>query len=176
MPQSTPDKNAFLNVQTIDGFSVQSSDHFRNGYIVAKDGITIGLTESNTAVISFTKLSLGPKSTDPRDWSQVKGRIAVDRAECTTGAILIDTGVDQMYVTLPLGTLVHRSDPPLLDNGSAVDIQVRAEGIFIASESFTVGDAAGIRSSTVPSSVRLTLADPLKKQPFVNTGRHFLRD
>ena len=80
-----------------------------------------------------------------------------------------------MYMTLPLGTPAHRSVPPLLDNGSTVDVHFGTAAKFVAGENFTVGDAAGINSSVVPSSVRLSLADPLKNPPHVNTGRHFLR-
>ena len=173
-PQGTPDKNAFLNIQTIDGIPVQCSSLFRSGYIITKDGITVGLTASNTAGMNFTKLSLRTNSTDSRDWSPVKCCMAVDEASCITGSALIDTGVAQMYMTLPLGTTVNRSFPPLLDNGSAVYIQIGSEE-SVAAENFIVGDADGINSSVEPSTVRLTLADPLKNSPHVNTGRHFLR-
>ena len=94
---------------------------------------------------------------------------------CTRGTALVDTGVAQMYMTLPLGTKVHRKEPPVLNNGSVVDVTLGARSKIVASEKFTVGDAAGIRNGVVPSSVRLTLADPRRNEPHVNTGRHFLR-
>ena len=174
-PQGTPDKNAFLNVQSINGISVLQNPLFRNGYIVAKEGITIGLTASNTAGMNFSKLTLRPNATDSRDWSSVQACMSVDGANCTTGPALIDTGVAQMYMTLPLGTRANRTVIPLLDNGSTVDVQIGAPGEIVAAERFVVGDEAGINSSVVPSSVRLSLVDPILNPSHVNTGRHFLR-
>lgn len=174
-PQGTPDKNPFLNIQSINGIPVSSNPHFRSGYVISKEGITIGLTASNTAGMNFSKLTRQPNATDPRDWAPVGCCMAVDGAECTAGSALIDTGVSQMYMTLPLGTSVNRSDTPLLDNGSRVDVLFGTAAKFVAAEHFTVGDAAGMNTSIVPSSVRLSLADPLVNPPHVNTGRHFLR-
>ena len=174
-PQGTPDKNAFLNIQSINGISLSNNPHFRNGYIVSKAGITIGLTASKAADIYFSKLALRPNATDPRDWAPVECCLAVDGAKCTVGSALIDTGVRQMYMTLPLGTSVKRTFPPLLDDGSMVDVHLGSNPNFVAAESFIVGDEAGMNDGVVPSSVRLTLADPMVKRPFVNTGRHFLR-
>lgn len=84
-PQGTPDKNAFLNVRTIDGLSVLDNPLFRNGYVITQDGITIGLTASNTAGMNFSKLTLRPNATDPRDWSPIECCMAVDSANCTAG-------------------------------------------------------------------------------------------
>lgn len=174
-PQGTPDKNPFLNIQSVNGRSVFNDAHFRSGYVISKEGITIGLTASNTAGMNFSKLTQRPNTEDPRDWAPVECCMAVDGADCTPGSALIDTGVSQMYMTLPVGTPVNRSDPPVLDDGSRVDVHLGRACEFVAAESFTVGDAAGINNSVVPSSVRLSLADPLVNPPHVNTGRHFLR-
>ncbi|KAK2616416.1 hypothetical protein QQS21_000658 [Conoideocrella luteorostrata] len=177
MPQGTPDKNPFINVQSIDGVNLIGNPKFRNGFIVNKHGITIGLTGSNTAGMHFSKLSLRENHADSRDWAQVEGCMAVDGMECITGPALIDTGVSQMYMTLPLGTKVKRTNPPVLDDGSVVEIQIgpQKNRKFIAKEKFTVGDAEGEEDGVVPSSVRLSLADPRKNPPHFNTGRHFLR-
>jgi hypothetical protein len=174
-PQGTPDKNAFLNVQSIDGIPVLHDPLFRNGYIIAKDGVTIGLTEANTAGMNFSKLTLRPNAIDSQDWSSVQACMSVDGANCTIGPALIDTGVAQMYMTLPLGTKVNRTITPLLNNGSTVDVRIGIPGDIVAAEHFIVGDAAGINEGVVPSSVRLSLADPIRNPPHVNTGRHFLR-
>ncbi|KAE9366344.1 outer membrane autotransporter barrel protein [Stipitochalara longipes BDJ] len=179
-PQGTPDKNPFLNVQLIDGHAVSGNRTFRNGYIISIEGITIGLTARNTAVMNFTKLAprLTNSSTvsqDARDWAAVPACMSINGATCTPGSGLIDTGVSQSYMTLPLGTLANRTIFPLLDNGSTVDIHFGSPGTIVACENFTVGDADGIEKGIVPSSVRLSLADPVKNPPHVNTGRHFLR-
>ncbi|OAQ59657.1 outer membrane autotransporter barrel protein [Pochonia chlamydosporia 170] len=177
MPQGTPDKNAFINIQTINGVKVSGNPKFRSGFVLTKDGVTIGLTAANTAGMDLTKLSLQAKHADARDWSQVEGCMAIDGSKCIPGPALIDTGVSQMYMTLPLGTKVRRTNPPVVDDGAAVSVQVgpAGNGRYIASEKFTVGDTKRIEEDIAPSSVRLTLADPAKNPPHVNTGRHFLR-
>ena len=91
------------------------------------------------------------------------------------GPALIDTGVDQIYMTLPLGTKANRTVIPLLNNGSTVDVLIGLSREIVAAEHFIVGDAAGINNSIVSSSVRLSLADLSSNPPHINTGRHFLR-
>ena len=178
-PQGTPDKNPFLNMRTIDGHPVPPNRKFRNGYIISKDGITIGLTLRNTQGMKFAKLA--PRWTnssvphDPRDWAAVPSCMSINGATCTPGSALIDTGVAQSYMTLPFGTIANRTIFPLLDNGSTVDVQFGSPREIVACEKFIVGDAEGIQKGVVPSSVRLSLADPVKNPPHVNTGRHFLR-
>jgi hypothetical protein len=174
LPQGTPDKNAFINIHTVNGVDVVGNPGFRSGFVIRKEGIDIGLTSSNTAGMNFTKLSLQKKNAGARDWSQVEGCMVVDGSKCIPGPALIDTGVSQMYITVPLGTRVRRTNPPLLDDGSNVEVRVGplAAGKYLATAKFTVGHTGGI----VPSSVRLTLADPAKNPPHFNTGRHFLRN
>ncbi|KID85454.1 outer membrane autotransporter barrel protein [Metarhizium guizhouense ARSEF 977] len=177
MPQGTPDKNAFINIQTINGVNVTGNPNFRSGFVLSKDGVTVGLTAENTAGMDFTKLAMREKPADARDWAQVEGCMSVDGSKCFTGPALIDTGISQMYMTLPLGTKANRTSPPVLDDGSVVEVKIgpSADGKYISSENFTVGDTNGMDQGVVPSSVRLTLADPAKNAPHVNTGRRFLR-
>jgi hypothetical protein len=101
--------------------------------------------------------------------------MSINRAPCTPGNALIDTGVSQPYMTLPLGTLVNRTVFSLLDNGSTVEILFGPTGETVACENFTVGDTEGIQNEIIPTSVRLSLADPKKNPPHVNTRRYFLR-
>jgi hypothetical protein len=178
MPQGTPDKNAFVNIQTVDGLNVVGNPNFRSGFVIRKGGVDIGLTSSNTAGMDFAKLSLQASRADNRDWAQVQGCMIVDGSKCIAGPALIDTGVSQMYMTVPLGTKVRRTNPPVLDEGSVVEVRVGplASGKYLATAKFTVGDEEGIEKDIVPSSVRLTLADPAQNSPHFNTGRHFLRN
>jgi hypothetical protein len=66
-PQGTPDKNPFLNLVSIDGKPASENRSLRNGYIINKDGIKIGLTERNTAGMKFAKLVQRHGAQDPRD-------------------------------------------------------------------------------------------------------------
>lgn len=177
MPQGTPDKNVFINIRRIDGRRVRGRAWFRSGYILNRHGVTVGLTGRNTAGMRFTELSLREEAVSPRDWAQADGCMGVDGAPCVRGPVLIDTGVSQMYMTLPLGSKAKRTHPPVLNDGSLVSVQV---GLgygdrYTAEENFTVGDRLGMDYDVVPSSVRLTLANPMRNPPHVNTGRHFLR-
>jgi hypothetical protein len=61
-----------------------------------------------------------------------------------------------------------------LNNGTSVDIQFGSPGKIVACENFTVGDADKIEKGIAPSFARLSLADPAKNSPHVNTGRDFL--
>ena len=125
--------------------------------MITKEGITIGLTGSNTAGMSFSKLTRRSNAIDPRDWAPVDCCMSVDGATCTVGRALIDTGVSQMYMTLPLGTAVHRTNSPLLDDGSIVEVQLGKFSDFVASDIFTVGDVAGMKDKVVRSSVRVII-------------------
>ncbi|GAO13568.1 uncharacterized protein UV8b_05841 [Ustilaginoidea virens] len=177
MPQGTPDKNAFINVRSIGGLDVAGSPDFRNGYIVDRAGVTVGLTEENTARMRFAKLDVRPGAADARDWDQVLGAVAIDGSSLFVGKALVDTGVSQMYATVPKGTKVKRTKPPVLDDASFVELRIGplGNGGFAAQDNFTVGQGKGQDEGIVPSSVRVTLADPEKNAPHLNTGRHFLR-
>jgi len=191
-PQGDPDKNPFLNLKTIDGADITSSETFRNGYIITKDGIIIGLTERNTAEMVFTNLKHGIRDHNeyPLDWAPVPACIAVDGIPCVNGTALIDTGIPHSYLTLPMYqpdgaiTPVHRhtatspstgANVQVLDDGSHVQIRF-GNGADEVDDDYHVVNSTlyEIRDQT-PDMVITTLADPTKRPPFVNTGRHFLR-
>ncbi|KAK4122978.1 hypothetical protein N657DRAFT_645683 [Parathielavia appendiculata] len=56
-PQGTPNKNPLLHVTSFRGRTravpPSSTDNYWPGYIISKEGITVGLTETNTASMSF---------------------------------------------------------------------------------------------------------------------------
>jgi hypothetical protein len=184
-PQGDPDKNPFLNIVSINGIATNGSSTFRNGYIISKEGVNLGLTATNTAGVSFTDLVPGIHHTayypGNLDWAPVPACIKVnDMPSCVTGTALIDTGISTAYLTLPYSSPVHThndtSSTPVkrvLDTGSVVDLKIAAAPPHIVSDVFTVGSASGIATGVVPDRVITSLTN--HKNPYFNTGRHFLR-
>jgi hypothetical protein len=184
-PQGNPDKNPFLNINSVDGIDLADSTTFRNGYIISKEGITVGLTDANTATASFASLSPGlTHVTDSRDWLPVPVCIAVDTDVCVTGTAVIDTGINQSYMTVPLSMKLNRHTEPspstgspvsVLDDGSEVHWSFGpAGGPYAATFDFEVGDEGGMESGGIPSVIIAQRSST--KAPYVNTGRHFLRN
>jgi len=185
-PQGNPDKNAFLNIVSINNTPTASDTKFRNGYIITREGIIIGLTESNTAGYSFSELNEGMHhATHPLDWQPVSACIAVDpMASCVEGTALIDTGITHSYLTLPLDSPIHRHDTEspsskalvkALDDGSVVHITF-GTGVNSVEDTFTVVNSTNTMiTDHTPDMIITTLSAPAVKPPFINTGTHFLR-
>ena len=177
-PQGTPDKNPILNVVDIAGAGTSLASLWP-GYIISKAGITIGLTDSNMAGMEYALLPPRAKTpsedvTTPRhpfDWAELPACVSIDGAlPCIVCTVLLDTGVDQAYITVPLSvTLRRREDSFMLVTGSEVQITFGQPGIL--SESFVVG--TGAATGLTPREVfgyRTT-----RRAPHVNTGRHVYR-
>ena len=181
-PQGTPDRNALLNIVAIDGRPVPAGA-MRSGYIISARGVRVGLTAADTRGFAFSPLTqqLRPDGSRlPRDWAQATVCASVDEAPCATGPALVDTGIDQMYLTVPssMGVDTVRVPDPSercrlvrgLANGSRVRVSFQpAAGGPAPSYGFTVGDTT---NPTTPSVV-ITSID--SAAVFVNTGRHLLR-
>lgn len=169
MPQGTPDKNPFLNVKAIGGVSPK---HFRPGYIITKEGITIGLTESSMEGMRYIQLRK-IYSSIPRhsyDWGAIPACISVNNSPCSVGTALLDTGLSNSYITLPSNASITTSpNSTLLVTGSTVKIEFGVTSVAV--EEFVVGE--NITEGVTPTKVSLTLNDA--RIPFVNTGRHVYR-
>lgn len=178
-PQGTPDKNAILNIVDIVGGATTSLASLWPGYIISKAGITIGLTDSNTAGMEFASLPPRAKTPSedvttarhPFDWAELPACVSVDGAStCTNCTVLLDTGVDQAYITVPLSvTLRRKTDSFILVDGSHVLITFGQPAIL--SESFVVGK--GVSTGVTPREVFGYRTS--RKAPHVNTGRHIYR-
>jgi hypothetical protein len=178
-PQGTPDKNPFLNITKINGAPVAPGT-MRSGYIITDRGVHVGLTAGNTSGFAFTALT-GPKySSDPRDWPEAPICVAVDESPCVPGRVLVDTGIIQMYLTVPPQVPVKTvsatdlSDKDkkvnVLADKSRVTVRFPGQDDPIAFYTFTVGDGTNpMQPAQVITSQKGTVA-------FVNTGLHFLRN
>lgn len=103
-PQGTPDKNALLNIQSINDKPV--GFQFCPGYIISaakENGIYVGITKTNADRFKLdqTKLCQGPDhASDNRDWAAVPMTLSVNGSPYVAGTALIDTGVAYVSTTL----------------------------------------------------------------------------
>lgn len=183
-PQGTPDKNVLLNLTSIAGQPV-AANSLNKGYVIGRQGIQVGLTAANTQDFRFAKLT--PYAAYPGDWMPPAGCIAVwdpnmptsGAPVCTPATVLVDTGIAQSYMTLPTAipfSTQQRPNPSEAGKmigavADGVSIAVNIPGLSdpIATDAFTVGGGSPIEPQIVIPWSTDTRA------PFINTGRHFLR-
>jgi hypothetical protein len=189
-PQGTPDKNVLLNLRSVNGQPVTEGS-LNKGYIIGRQGIQVGLTSDNTAGFRFAKLN--PYAQYPGDWMMPQGCITVNPDQnrnangpiCTPANILVDTGIPQSYMTLPPEIQFGRveqtdlSEPTktvkVLAPNTSVAVNIPNATDPIATDAFIVGAGAPNEpAQVIPSSTEPPPPAP-KKAPFINTGRHFLR-
>jgi hypothetical protein len=165
--QSGPSKNPFLNVASVNG---GKADRLRRGYLVTSNGVSIGLTATNTqGDFSYVKLA---RAGD--DWAATPVCISVNgTTPAACGTLLMDTGVAVMYLTVPESqapdALVTRDGrSPSLVDGTKLTIAIPTEGSPQALYGFTLGDAG---NPLAPARLILVSRN---RPPFVNTSVHFL--
>lgn len=156
-PESTPDRNPFL---TIAG----PVPRWR-GYIVTRQGVTVGLNESVSN--GFAVIQLARSRRFP-DWDQTPACIAVAGAQPVCGVALIDTGVVVMYLSVPLAPLaVSLTDAPSLRTGTRLAVSLPGPTRAAASYAITVGGPP-----RAPAPERVILVP--HRSTFVNTSLRFL--
>lgn len=183
-PQGTPDKNVLLNLRSVNGQPVAPGT-LNKGYIIGRQGIQVGLTAANTAGFRFAKLQ--PYQQYPGDWMMPRGCITVnpDRNRdanglvCTPANILVDTGIPQSYMTVPSAIKFDTVQQPdksepnkavgVLAPQTSVAVHIPDAASPIVTDAFIVGGGA----PNEPEQVIPWSTD--KRPPFINTGRHFLR-
>ncbi|KAL6892460.1 hypothetical protein HDV57DRAFT_482089 [Trichoderma longibrachiatum] len=176
---ATPDKNALINIKSINGVDVSSSKHYRAGYSLRKNGVVVGLTEENTRGYRWTKLEEQRDfSDDPRDWKNVSGCVSIDGGDCRPSNILVDTGLTRSYLStadtsvrlVPSNT---SSTAKVLAAGQKVLVRFGSgDGDGEVQYNFTVGDASSLEA---PDEVRTKLVDEGKEEK-INTGVYFYRE
>jgi hypothetical protein len=152
--------NPFLQ---IDGM-VRASMH--PGYVVSKNGVTLGLTAENTRGFRFI-----PLIRSGGDWRGAPGCFGFPGRpgyERVCGTILVDTGIPSMIVSraAALRPPDLKTDIPA---GTAVAIAAPAFDNAVVSYRFSVGD----RGALTPSAMRWSKAT--RDNAFVNTGRNVIR-
>ncbi|KAF2750061.1 hypothetical protein M011DRAFT_396594 [Sporormia fimetaria CBS 119925] len=180
MPSANPRANPFLNIDTINGRAVRSQD-FAVGYTVSTRGVHLGLTHSNTRGFQFMELSPGlTHHEDYRDWAMANMCFAVDDGRLHCGPVLVDTGIEHMYLRTERGVSTPNITIPnpnpsgdakwvrRVKVGTRLSIGLPSlDDSSIARYNFRVGDRKPMTPRyVVPSNRRL--------QPYINTGRNFL--
>ena len=198
-PQGTPDKNALLNLATMQGKQVATGT-FNPGYIIGSAGITVGLTPTNTAGFNFIKLLQAPAPPSPPsvcatvkspDWTAPCMSVQASGSSCPSGGcqgtLLVDTGIDYSFVTAPWNlSPVSQQNPcntsevvKMLPPGNSVVVNLTTQTQTGQTGQVGTVNLVGAQTTSVtPCYVVPDLTNPPNGQPkpvFVNTGRHFLR-
>lgn len=189
-PQGTPDKNVLLNLRSVNGQPVAPGT-LNKGYIIGRQGIQVGLTAANTAGFRFAKLQ--PYQQYPGDWMMPRGCITVNPDQnrdangpiCTSANILVDTGIPQSYMTVPPTIQFNKvaqtdlSEPTktvnVLAPQTSVAVQIPDAVNPIATDAFIVGSGVPNEPAQVIPSSTQPPPPATPRAPFINTGRHFLR-
>ncbi|WP_267211619.1 pepsin/retropepsin-like aspartic protease family protein [Chelatococcus asaccharovorans] len=168
--QSTPDKNPFLSLP--DMGEMNKPGRLRRGYVVTREGVHVGLTRANTGgEFRFVKLA---RADDGSDWTAIPGCMSVGGGEPACGTALIDTGVSDMYLTVPpdreAGFVTQGDHGRTLVPGTKVSVTFSARPSNDApGYLFT----AGMGSDPLAPS-RIILVGGKDRPPFVNTSVHIL--
>lgn len=138
----------------------------RPGYIVTREGVSLGMTEARTRHMAFVKLAPHPAARPGvPDWQAVPMTVAVDGVEAS-GTVLVDTGIDYMFLSPPQGTPLERGRRAPEGTRIAVFVPDRRtpQPAFYG---FTVG-----RHDNAMHPERVEVVHD--RGAFVNTGRMFL--
>jgi hypothetical protein len=89
----SPLQNVLLQLSAI----VRGTMH--PGYILANDSLTVGIDRTNAAGYAFTSLAPFPGRTG--DWQTPPGCIGFNGGKFQCGTMLLDVGIDTMFVSAP---------------------------------------------------------------------------
>jgi hypothetical protein len=173
---STPSHNPFLRVMRLSDYNELS---MQDGYIISTKGVSLGLTDTNTAGVVWTRLGKMAGTSDAQAWARPLISFTNGTFESTVQArALVDIGATQMYIrTTPQAPLpavaVYNDKPPpytvqRVKAGTRLKFAFLDFGKAVAGYEFVIGDSQFIGE---PAYVQL-LTNGL--DAFVNTGRNLL--
>jgi hypothetical protein len=157
-------RNPFVNLVALASGAPLAS--VRPGYVITRTAVHLGMTAELTRDMAFTQLARNPAwRPDAPAWSAATMTVSVDGVE-GDGQILMDTGINYMFLSPPQGTRLQRGSRA--PSGTQI-------GIFLpdrrhpqpASYSFTVGERG---NPMHPERIDVVHDAGI----FVNTGRMFL--
>ncbi|MBS7695913.1 MAG: hypothetical protein KF792_05625 [Chelatococcus sp.] len=168
--QSTPDKNPFLNLPEMG--DANKPGRLRRGYVVTRAGVHVGLTRANTdGEFRFVKLA---RKDDGSDWAPIPGCISMGGGGASCGTALIDTGVSEMYLTVPqdqeAGFVAQGDHGRTIVPGTQVTITFAGRP---SNEAPGYVFTAGMGSDPLAPS-RIVLVGGRDRPTFVNTSVHAL--
>jgi hypothetical protein len=170
-PQGTPDKNPLLHITAVHGTDLNTLPPYWPGYIIRKEGITLGLTETETVLMAFTALVPNEVPTArwdlQYDWPELPACIKIDGSVCIPGKALLDTGVGNGFVRVPPGIVTFARDPDTFALDDGVNLEINFGSPAVAELDFVVGE----RSNIEPDSVHAVYSVGGRSNTFVNTAR-----
>ena len=101
----TAEQNPFLQLPAMRKGKMQ------RGYVITTEGIRLGMRQEEIEDFLFIGLEPVSKPVTPYDWQQAPGCVSIDGGgvitpgQQTCGSVLMDTGVDRMYLS-------YRQRPP----------------------------------------------------------------
>jgi len=174
----TTANNPFLNVPGIA----------HPGYVITQTGISIGLSQANTA--GFKTVQLTPAATQPSSggtvWNAPTVCVTPQPSGSTAGtalcgAMLMDTGIDYMFLTFPQAKWpaggVARTAAPF--DGSVRSIVTPGWQVGVVTEDKTLGysltaEQPLAKKASLPSGQTVAVWSDTDGGGFVNTGRRLL--
>ena len=161
-------RNPFVGLASLASGAPPST--VRPGYIVTREGVSLGMTPDRTRHMAFIKLAPRPGARPGvPDWSAVPATVSVDgaagRAE-GAGTVLVDTGIASMFLSPPAAARLERGHRPPDGTRISVFLPDRRDPPP-AFYGFTVGRRD---SAMHPEHVEVVH----DRGVFVNTGRMFL--
>lgn len=171
--QSPTDKlNPFTSLTSLAGMP---NAQIRQGYIISKTGVTLGLSSAATNNFAFIKLGNYTVAPQPNNvnWAYPLGNLTINNV---TGQaqILVDTGIGQMYLTPAPGVVYAKgSGANALPAGSKIQIAIPGmENAFGMSYEFIAGS---LDNPLAPLSYVVTSKNGTVENAFVNTGRDVIQ-
>jgi hypothetical protein len=157
-------RNPFVSLVSLASGAPLSS--VRPGYIITREGVHLGLSAERTRGFAFVRLAANPASRPGvPEWSAAPMAVSVDGVT-GNGTILVDTGINYMFLSPPDGTRLERGRRA--PEGSRITVfmpdQRNPQPAYYG---FTVG-ARG--NPMHPERVEVVH----DRGVFVNTGRMFL--
>lgn len=138
----------------------------RPGYIVTRTGVHLGMTADRTRDFAFVKLAPSPESRpEAPEWLTAPMAVSVDGVT-GDGTILMDTGINYMFLSPPEGTPLQRG--ARAPTGTRIDLFMPSRRNPPAAR---YGFTVGARDNPLhPERVEVVH----DRGVFVNTGRMFL--
>ncbi|MBV8190099.1 MAG: hypothetical protein JOY64_20425 [Alphaproteobacteria bacterium] len=161
--EAGPARNPFTSLTALASGAPPSS--VRPGYVVTRSGVHLGMTPQLAQGFAFVKLlPNGQSDSDAPQWNAAPMTVSVDGVE-GDGTILMDTGINYMFLSPPAGTgLARGTRAPA---GTRIAISLPDSRQRSAHYAFTVGDRG---NPLHPEKVEVVR----DRVVFVNTGRMFL--
>ncbi len=158
-------RNPFVNLTSLaSGAPVET---VRPGYVVTRTGVHLGISSAITENFAFVKLAPDTQASTPTSpqWNTPPLDVTAG-GKTGSGTILVDTGIDYMFLTPPPGsTLATGQNAP---SGTPIELYLPGRSTpQPASYHFEVDQSGDFLK---PASVAVVSGDAT----FVNTGRMFL--